>query len=93
MLRYIQNSKQKNILDDLTMEIDTFVRRLKENAEVRKHYMWAHEREQILIQDAQDEIQAEKDKVIAEKDSVIAKEGQRSCREKQCHCREEQRFK
>ena len=73
VLRYIQNSEQKNIVDDLTREIDTFVRRLKDNAEVRKHYMWAHEREQILIQDAQDEIRAEKDKVIAEKDSVIAK--------------------
>ena len=74
VLRYIQNSEQKNIVDDLTREIDTFVRRLKDNAEVRKHYMWAHEREQILIQDAQDEIRAEMDKVIAEKDSIITQQ-------------------
>ena len=71
-LKYLEESKHTNVVDEATQEIDNYVGTIKENYSVGGNYMTFGDLIDKIVDEAVDEVIAEKNETIAEKDETIA---------------------
>ena len=71
-LKYLEESKHTNVVDEATQEIDNYVGTIKENYSVGGNYMTFGDLIDKIVDEAVDEVITEKDEVIAEKDEALA---------------------
>ena len=76
-LKYLEESKSANVVDDATKEIDDYVGVIKNNYAIGGKYMTVGDLIDKIVDEAVVEAVAEKEAAIAEKDAAIAEQAAR----------------